>query len=72
MIGESALATPWAVHCKGGCTPPFQLIYLTEEECIRQMEQPWATWRCPRCGGEASWDDQNYEESISDEPSDNW
>lgn len=34
---------------------------LTKGEYERQMSRPDATWRCPKCGGEAWYDDERSE-----------
>jgi len=60
MKGESAEPTPYAVRCPA----ERALVYLTEEEYNRQMNQPDALWRCPRCGERAEWDDANYERRM--------
>lgn len=31
---------------------------LTAEQYDRQLSNPWATWRCPCCGGEAGYNDE--------------
>lgn len=66
----SPTRTPWAIRCYGidpemGAGPCTKdLVYLTKEEYMRQMNVPSRTWRCPRCGGDAMWDDANYEDAI--------
>lgn len=40
-----------------GCGP----VLLTYQEYDRQMNNPNATWRCPRCRGDASFDDEYWE-----------
>lgn len=50
--------TPYAVHCKSKCG----LIYLTTDEYNKQMYMPDAKWMCPKCGSDAEWDDDNYED----------
>lgn len=52
--------TPYAVDCEGGCGKS----YLSEEEYDRQMSNIDARWKCPKCGGEAWFDDDNYEDSL--------
>ena len=42
------------------------LVYLTNKEYIQQLEKPDQTWRCPVCGYEAIWDDDNYEEFLGE------
>lgn len=51
--------TPWAVNCesKSDCG----LVYLTRENYDRQMFRMNDTWKCPKCGGPADWNDDNYE-----------
>ena len=62
--------TPWAVHCQGidplcGVGPCTNgPVYLTEEEYDCQMNSPDSLWRCPRCGGDACWDDDIYEAAM--------
>lgn len=59
--------TPYAVHCLGidptcGAGPCTEgLVFLTLQEYKYQMSHPSNTWRCPRCNGDAEWDDDNYE-----------
>lgn len=66
----SQTETPYAIKCHGidpscGAGPCTEgLVYLTEEEYENQMNDPWKTWRCPRCGGDATWDDDNYEKFL--------
>lgn len=57
--------TPYAVNCLG----PFDienaghgLVYLTEDEYMRQISAPDKTWRCPICRYDAEWDDDNFEQ----------
>lgn len=50
--------TQYAVKC-----PDHGKVYLSEEEYIRQLENPNCTWRCG-CGGEAYWDDEHYEKWL--------
>lgn len=52
----SPTPTPYMVRCRD-CGPSF----LTEQEYDRQMGRPNRLWQCPRCGDDASWDDENYE-----------
>jgi hypothetical protein len=62
---ESTEPTPYAVRCSwcadGG------LVYLTHACYMRQMMRPDAMWRCPRCGEDARWDDNNYENRLQDQ-----
>jgi predicted RNA-binding Zn-ribbon protein involved in translation (DUF1610 family) len=37
------------------------LVYLTEAQYEMQMSHPNNTWRCPKCGQEAWWNDGVYE-----------
>lgn len=54
----SETATPFKVECKwNGCGA----FFLTKEEYKRQMRNDNQGWRCPSCGDDASWDDDNYE-----------
>ena len=62
---RSEVPTAYAVNC----TDPFGLgegtgcglVYMTTQEYGRQLLKPDRTWRCPSCGGEAFFDDENYE-----------
>lgn len=56
MSRESREPTAFAVLCQD-CGQ----VFLTAEEYERQMANANQTWRCPRCGQEADWDDANYE-----------
>jgi len=62
---ESATSTPWAVYCSQNCEgvePAHpRIIFLTEAAYDLQMSLPDSLWSCPRCGGRASWSDENYE-----------
>lgn len=50
--------TPYAVHCR-----LHGLVYLSQAEYDRQMDDPNSLWKCP-CGRLAEWDDDNYEARI--------
>lgn len=69
MIHESETPTPWATICRGdpeiGFTGCGQ-VFMTEDFYIRQMSLPDSTWRCARCGYEAAWDDDNYEQALDE------
>lgn len=78
-FGESERQTPYAVVCRGDVHPDGwrcndgDLIYLTEEMYQRQMDHPDYFWKCPRCRGNADWDDANYEIWMdSHEPPGGW
>jgi len=36
-------------------------VFITEEDYERQLMMPDALWTCPKCGGIARFDDDNYE-----------
>jgi predicted RNA-binding Zn-ribbon protein involved in translation (DUF1610 family) len=56
----ASVRTPWAVYCR--CSQHEEgLIFLTSHGYNMQMSNPDALWRCPSCGEEGSWDDDNYE-----------
>lgn len=64
---KSDVPTPYATICEGdssigwrGCGQQF----MTEEYYTFQLSSPNATWRCPSCGMEAQWDDDNYEKYM--------
>ncbi len=69
----SETRTPWAVHCMGidptvGAGPcTTGPIYLTDREYEAQLIHADATWRCPKCRGDAWWDDDNYETDEQEE-----
>ncbi len=48
--------TPYAVYCKGRCSSSG-LMFLTEQEYMKQMDRPDSLWQCPQCKGPAEWDD---------------
>ena len=66
----SPITTPYAVYCKGNSILDEEagkylscgLVFLTYTEYVKQMNKPNALWRCPNCGSDAQWDDDNYEE----------
>lgn len=67
MKWVSETRTPYAVRCietfdvgKPPCNGG-ELIYLTSESYDAQMSMPDARWKCPMCGGAASWSDSNFE-----------
>lgn len=71
MILESSTPTPYGIHCVGidpeiGAGPcnSGQIIYYTKEFYDTQMSNPDARWKCPRCRGDAWWDDENYEKGV--------
>ena len=73
---ESRIPTQYAVVCLGTSRPEGAnpcnnggLLYLTEQEYDRQRNNPTDLWRCPRCGGLADWDDDNYENYLNDDQS---
>ena len=61
---ENGTPSPYAVLCSHGLSHVRQRCYLTAEQYDQQMSRPDSTWRCPVCGDEAQWDDQNYVEKI--------
>jgi hypothetical protein len=65
--GYGEVRTPYAVFCDGPdytIAPGCGLVYMTEQQYEAQMSRPDALWRCPRCNGDARFDDENYEESL--------
>jgi hypothetical protein len=58
----SETRTPYAVDCIG-LLPGFSCgkTYLTEKGYMHQMAFADATWKCPICGGDAYFDDDNFE-----------
>lgn len=58
----STTPTPWAVNCR-----QHGLVYLTEAEYIRQMEDSDSLWKCPDCHEPAEWDDATYEAAMTPE-----
>lgn len=54
--------TSWAVICfenaigEEGCGR----FYLTAKEYDLALRRPNQTWRCPHCGVESDWDDDNH------------
>jgi hypothetical protein len=53
--------TPWAVICR-----EHRQVFLTDAEYDAQMDNPDAVWKCPLCGHNAEWDDDNYEAMARD------
>jgi hypothetical protein len=59
MTGESSTRTAYMVTC------PFDGdVYLTPENYRQQMWAANSKWVCPRCGENAYWSDDNYEETT--------
>ena len=52
-------ATPYAVLCR-----EHGQVFLTKDEYGRQLSRPDALWQCPKCGEEATWDDDHYERML--------
>ena len=52
-------STPWAVICS-----MHGRMFLTKAQYDAQMNQPDLRWRCPCCGEDANWDDDNYEDGL--------
>ncbi len=57
--------TPYAVLCDD-----HGQQFLTEEQYDHQMSKPDSLWRCPRCGEDAYWDDDEYDAALDEEGSD--
>lgn len=55
-VDFSNVATPWAVNCDY-----HGLVFLSNHGYNQQMNRANNTWRCPMCGHESYWDDDNYE-----------
>jgi hypothetical protein len=55
----SLTPTPWATICNS-CGK----VYLSLEFYTRQMQAAWSTWRCPCCGQEAEFDNENFENFL--------
>lgn len=53
----SETPTPYAIICS-----KHNQVFLTKVEYDYQMNFPNRTWRCPKCGEESDWDDDNYED----------
>jgi hypothetical protein len=57
--------TKWAVHCVGDRNGDnCGLVFLTEEEYLRQLDVPGKPWCCPQCGGKAWWDNDIYQAAM--------
>jgi transposase-like protein len=59
--------TPWAVICLashelGKPCNNGERIYLTKKEYMKQLSNPDARWKCPKCGYDASFDDENFQD----------
>ena len=62
--------SPWAVYCFEGPIegyPGCGKVYLTEHQYDVQMSAANKSWRCPNCGQEANWDDENYESWLPED-----
>ena len=69
----SEIPTPWGVHCIGvdigvgyQVCNSGNIIYLTKKEYSRQLSQANSVWKCPLCGRDAWWDDDNYSKVMSE------
>lgn len=51
--------TPYLVHC-----PIDGPVFLSKSGYDAQMDRPDRAWRCPHCGNETQWDDDNFEDSA--------
>jgi hypothetical protein len=66
-MNEYGTPGPYAVICDGEFCNGAQgkrRVFLTKEQYDKQMMRPDSTWRCPHCGEEAIWDDDNYEKYL--------
>ena len=52
----SVTKTPWAIHCR-----THGQVFLTHDEYGRQMRDMNSLWKCPICGHNSQWDDDNYD-----------
>jgi hypothetical protein len=61
----SKARTPYAVDCEGPL-PEFKCgkTYLTLKGYNHQMSFPDAQWKCPVCGCNAWFDDENFEDFL--------
>ncbi len=65
--------TAYAVFCKEvkGCVERCShlsldgAIFLTQQEYEAQMDNADYGWTCPICGGQADWDDDNYDRAMA-------
>ena len=65
MQNEADGHTPYATTCFGDASighPGCGLVYMTVELYNAQMQAADSTWRCARCGCEASFSDEVYED----------
>lgn len=53
--------SPWAVVC-----PEHNLQYLTRKDYDFQMSRPDSLWKCPQCGRDSWWSDENYEKYMEE------
>jgi len=59
----SDVPTPYAVVCVGLLSDfSCGTTYLTEKGYIHQMRFADMGWKCPICGADAFFDDENFEE----------
>jgi len=65
--------TPWAVEClgyggggKSGNGPSCGLVYLSRDEYNAQLMAAGINWRCPICGMDATWNDDNHDEFYNE------
>ena len=67
MQNESDVPTPYATTCFGDASIGHSgcgTVFMTAELYNAQMQAADNTWRCARCGCEASWSDAIYEEAM--------
>jgi uncharacterized C2H2 Zn-finger protein len=51
--------TPYMVRC-----PTHGQVYLTNKGYTQQMMAANSLWKCPHCGLNAYWDNDNYDEMM--------
>lgn len=61
------MSRPYAFLSCNGLDDEFKpcgTVSISKEEYERQMDNPYARWRCPKCGAEAEFEDEESEAAM--------
>jgi hypothetical protein len=72
-VTDERYVTPFAVICEGTVTGTpcreGRPLCISEKAYMSQLFMAHVRWKCPMCGGNASWDDNcPHALSMEDEP----